>query len=229
MARPTISVVIPALDEESHVDRAIASAQEADEILVVDGGSRDETRTRAAAAGARVLESPPGRGVQLARGAAAASGDWLVFLHADTCLEPGWARSLRGLPASRCGGAFRFALDSRRPSFRIVEWGVRARCALLQLPYGDQALFARRTAYDRIGGFAPLPLMEDVDFVRRLRRVGRLAFPPQRAFTSARRWEAHGVVATTLTHAWCLGRYALGADPAQLTRASVQPDERRSL
>lgn len=229
MACPSISVVIPALDEETHVARAIGSVGDADEILVVDGGSRDRTRDRAREAGARVLESPAGRGHQLARGAAVATGNWLVFLHADTRLEPGWAESLRSLPERYCGGAFRFALDSGRRSLRVVEWGVHARCALFALPYGDQALFARRAAYDRVGGFAPLPLMEDVDFVRRLRRSGPLAFPPQRAFTSARRWEAHGVVATALSHAWCLGRYAFGGDLARLSRAPLPPDEVRPL
>lgn len=229
VARPAISVVIPALDEQAHVSLAIGSVREADEILVVDGGSWDQTREHAREAGARVIQGPPGRGRQLAQGAIAASGDWLVFLHADTRLEAGWADALRSLPEPICGGAFRFALDSGRRSLRVVEWGVHARCALFALPYGDQGLFARRAAYDRAGGFAPLPLMEDVDFVRRLRRVGPLAFPPQRAFTSARRWEAHGVVATTLTHAWCLGRYALGADPARLARAPLSPDEPRAL
>lgn len=229
MALPSISVVIPALDEAAHVVLAVDSVRDADEILVVDGGSRDDTRERARDAGARVLEAPAGRGRQLAHGAAAAGGDWLVFLHADTHLESGWADSLRALPERYCGGAFRFALDSGRRSLRIVEWGVQARCALFALPYGDQALFARRVAYDRVGGFAPLPLLEDVDFVRRLARVGPLAFPKERAFTSARRWEAHGVVATTLTHAWCLGRYALGSDPARLARAPLPPDEPRAL
>lgn len=215
----SISVVIPTLDEEAAIGAAIASvAGEADEVIVADGGSADATRARAAAAGARVLDAPRGRGAQLQQGAREARGEWLVFLHADTRLEAGWSRCLRDQPAATPGGAFRLAIDSPRLALRVIEAGTRLRCRVLRLPYGDQALFARREAYERIGGFRPLPLMEDVDFVRRLSRLGRLALPAHRAVTSARRWERRGVLASTLRNWRVLLLYALGRSPERLQR-----------
>ena len=216
--RPSISVVIPALDEEQRLPAAIQSVRADADVIVVDGGSRDATRAVAAAEGARVLESPRGRGRQLDEGARAATGDWLVFLHADTRLEAGWADALASLPADVAGGAFRLAIDSDRLAFRIVERAVRARVRLFALPYGDQGLFVRREAYAAVGGMPHLPLMEDVAFVRRLRRAGRLAFLPIRAFTSARRWERHGVLRATLRNWWLLGLYAAGRSPERLAR-----------
>ena len=216
--KPRISVVIPALDEERGIAAAIRSVRDDAEVLVVDGGSSDATRERAAREGARVLEAPRGRGRQLDEGARAAAGDWLVFLHADTTLEPGWAEALGALPADVVGGAFRLAVDSPRAGFRLVERAVRLRVRLFRLPYGDQGLFARREVYARIGGIPHLPLMEDVAFVARLRRAGRLAFPALRAFTSARRWERYGIVGTTVRN-WSLrARYAAGASPESLAR-----------
>jgi rSAM/selenodomain-associated transferase 2 len=215
----TISVVIPAFEEEAHVERALSSVRGADEVIVVDGGSRDRTAALAESAGASVLRAPRGRGTQLGRGAAEATGDWLVFLHADTALEPGWKEALEELPPDVAGGAFRFAIDSPRPAFRAVEWSVAWRCRLFRLPFGDQGLFARRAAYRDVGGFRPFPLMEDVDFVRRLGRAGRLAFPRPRAFTSPRRWERHGVVGATLRNWWLLAQFAAGRPPEDLARS----------
>lgn len=216
--KPRISVVIPALDEEGRIAAAIRSVREDAEVLVVDGGSRDATRDRASREGARVLEAPRGRGRQLDEGARAAAGDWLVFLHADSRLEPGWAEALGALPADVVGGAFRLAVDSPRAGFRVVERGVRLRVRLFALPYGDQGLFARSEVYARIGGMPHLPLMEDVAFVARLRRAGRLAFPAVRAFTSPRRWERYGIVGTTVRNWSLLARYAAGASPERLAR-----------
>lgn len=216
-----ISVVIPTRNEEAHVAQAVRSARVAGtgiEVLVVDGGSRDRTRYVAAAAGARVVSSPRGRGIQLDRGAREATGAWLVFLHADTRLEQGWARDLLDLPRSVVGGAFRFAVDSPRRRYRVIESGVALRCRLLRLPFGDQGIFVRRETYAASGGFPPFPLMEDVAFVRRLSRLGRLAFPRARAITSARRWERAGVVSTTLRNWGLLGLYAVGLPPKRLAR-----------
>lgn len=208
---------------------AIASARAAGagvEVIVCDGGSRDATRQVAAAAGAEVLDGPRGRGIQLAAGARRASGDWFVFLHADTRLEAGWAEALATLPDAVVGGAFRFAVDSPRRRYRSVEAGVALRCRLFRLPYGDQGLFCRRSAYHQVGGFPPLPLMEDVAFVRRLHRAGRLAFPAVRALTSSRRWERHGLVGATLRNGWLLGLYGLGWPPDRLARLYYGPCRR---
>ena len=197
--RASIAVVIPSLHEAALIGAAVGSVvSEATVVLVVDGGSTDATVREAQRAGARVLSGPRGRAAQMERGAHEAGCDWLVFLHADTRLEPGWATAVRQQGEDVVGGAFRFALDSRRRRYRIVEAGVRLRIAALQLPFGDQALFARRRDFHAAGGFHDLPILEDVDFVRRLRRRGRLAFLPLAARTSARRWEAQGFLRTTL-------------------------------
>jgi rSAM/selenodomain-associated transferase 2 len=211
-------VVIPALDEEAHVADAVRSVREATEVIVVDGGSADRTREVAAAAGARVLSAPPGRGGQVDHGARAARGDWLVFLHADTRLEEGWLSALAALPDPIVGGAFRLAVDSPRPAFRVLEAAVRLRVRLLGLPYGDQGLFVRRRVYADVGGMPPLPLMEDVAFVARLRRAGPLAFPPVRALTSPRRWERHGLLGATARNWWTLAQFAFGRSPESLAR-----------
>ena len=227
MAR--LSVVIPALDEEACVAGAVASARAGApdvEVLVVDGGSRDRTREAAAAAGATVLRAPRSRGVQLHAGARRATGDWLVFLHADTRLGAGWAEALSLLPSSVVGGAFRLAVDSPRRAYRPLEAGVALRCRILRLPYGDQAIFARRPVYEAVGGFPPLPLVEDVAFARRLARAGRLAFPSVRALTSCRRWERDGLLGATLRNWGLLALYAAGFPPERLAKL-YQGDEKR--
>ena len=212
-------MVIPTLEEEALVGSAIGSVRAAaSEVVVVDGGSRDGTASRAAAAGARVLESVPCRGRQLDEGARAASGDWLLFLHADTRLEAGWPMALAQIGPQTVGGAFRFAVDSARPVFRAIEAGVALRCRLFGLPYGDQAIFARRQAYLEAGGFPHMPLMEDVAFVRRLRKVGGFRLLAPRAFTSPRRWERLGVVRTTALNWTIAALYGAGCPPARLAR-----------
>jgi len=218
MVPPALSVVIPALDEERGIAASVRSVREDAEVIVVDGGSRDGTGEAAAAAGATVIVSARGRGVQLDAGAKAARGHWIVFLHADTRLERGWAAALRSLPDQVVGGAFRLALDPPRLAYRLIEASVALRCRWFRLPYGDQGLFARREVYGRIGGFRPFPLMEDVDFVMRLARAGPLAFPAVRAFTNARRWERHGMAATSLRNLWLLALYAAGRSPDRLAR-----------
>src|SRR5262245_36933717 len=134
MYQPTVSVVIPTLDEGAFVESAIESVQAASEVVVVDGGSQDGTTSLAAASGARVIESVACRGRQLDEGARAAGGDWLLFLHADTRLELGWAAALAQTDAETVGGAFRFAVDSSRSVYRVIEAGVSLRCRVLGLP-----------------------------------------------------------------------------------------------
>ncbi|MGH0028303.1 MAG: TIGR04283 family arsenosugar biosynthesis glycosyltransferase, partial [Myxococcota bacterium] len=199
-------VVIPALNEAERIGETIRSTQRASacevEIIVVDGGSQDETAQRAAGAGARVVSSGPGRARQLAAGARAAGGDVLLFLHADTRLPEGFDRAALcalGDPGV-VGGAFRLRFDTRSLGLRIIEWGTRLRVALFRLPYGDQALFVRRATLEEMGGVPQAPIMEDLDLVDAMKRRGRLALLPLPAVTSARRYTAHGTLRTALRH-----------------------------
>lgn len=216
-----LAVVIPALDEAEWIAGAVVSAvAECADVVVVDGGSRDGTPDRAAAAGARIVASAPGRARQLQAGVGASEGDVLLFLHADTRLAPGFAagvgRALRD-PAV-VGGAFRLRFDPSTPSLCVVEWGARLRVALFGLPYGDQALFVRRSTLDEIGGVPQAPIMEDLDLVVAMRRRGRLAILPLPAVTSARRYIADGVWRTMALHWLAAGAWTLGVDRERIAR-----------
>ena len=208
-----LSVVIPTLDEAEWIGAAVGSAISPDvEILVVDGGSADGTTARAAAAGARVIASEPGRARQLGVGARACGGDAIVFLHADTRLPSGWESAVRRAleDAVTVGGAFRLRLEPSSPALKLVEWGARLRVALFRLPYGDQALFVRRATLEQMGGVPQVPIMEDLDLVRGMKRRGRLALLPQEVVTSARRHLAGGPLRTAARHlvaalAWTAG------------------------
>ena len=168
----------------------------------------------------RWITAPRGRARQMNAGAAVSTGQWLLFLHADTRLPPGWTAAIDA--ASRDprvnAGCFRFALDSRAPIARVLELGVRSRVALFALPYGDQAIFVRRDAFNAVGGYADLPIMEDVDLVRRLGHSGRLYRSPLPAITSARRWERDGWVRRTARHLALILLYFCGVPPARLVR-----------
>jgi rSAM/selenodomain-associated transferase 2 len=215
----TVSVVIPALNELEGIGAAIESVRGAEEILVVDGGSIDGTPERAVQMGVRVEKTAPSRGHQLAEGAAQARGDWLLFLHADTRLGNGALDAIRGLPPDVVGGAFQLRFDSADLTYRILERGTHLRTRLFRLPYGDQAIFSRRSAYEAAGGIPRIPLMEDVAFVRALGRIGRLAFPPIHATTSTRRYRRKGPLRSVVSNLWLLSRYFAGADVHALARA----------
>lgn len=218
-----LTIVVPALNAASALGATLdACAEAADaEVLVVDGGSRDATRDVARGRGARVLESAPGRGRQLALGAAAARGNWLLFLHADTRPAPGWPDAIGAFVATPGAagraGYFAFALDDPSPEARRLERLVAWRCRALALPYGDQGLLISRALYDAAGGFRPLPLMEDVDLVRRLGRR-RLAALPVRAVTSAERWRREGWRRRSARNLACLSLWFLGVPPGALKR-----------
>jgi rSAM/selenodomain-associated transferase 2 len=217
----SLTIVVPALDAARTLGATLDACAEAAgaEVLVVDGGSRDATREVARRRGARVLESMPGRGRQLALGAGAARGDWLLFLHADTRPTPGWIAAARAFMAEGAERAayFAFALDDPSPEARRLERQVAWRCRALALPYGDQGLLIARALYEAVGGFRPLPLMEDVDFVRRLGRR-RLAALPVRAVTSAERWRREGWRLRSARNLACLSLWFLGVPPGAIKR-----------
>jgi len=217
----TLSAVIPTLNAAVSLGRTIEALRGVDEIVVVDGGSQDGTPEIARAMGAIVVDSPRGRGTQLSRGTAAASGDWLLFLHADTELAPAWHRAFAGFAsrpnADAAAGYFRFALRSTLPQARLLEHGVAWRSRVFGLPYGDQGLLISRRFYDEIGGYRQLPLMEDVDIVRRIGK-SRLAELPAEAVTSAARWENQGWLRRSARNLLCLSLYFAGLPPRLIQR-----------
>ena len=198
-AKPYLSIIIPALNEAGTIEAAIHRAWTDDaEIIVADGGSTDETAARAARAGARILNSPRGRALQQNRGAAAAEGRVLLFLHADTHLPENYVSHVfeTFMDPGVVLGAFRFRTDLDRPSMRLMETATNLRSRMLQLPYGDQALFTRKEIFRASGGFPEVPIAEDFFFVRHLSKRGRIVVAPAEAVTSARRWKSRGMLRT---------------------------------
>ncbi len=230
----TIALIVPTLNEARTLPRCLAGLDLQDErlrVVVADGGSTDGTRRVAEGLGATlVVEAPRGRAAQLNAGAAAARADVLWFVHAD-CRAPAGAPDAirRALADPRVvGGAFRFALDGRGAALRLLELGVRVRCALLRLPYGDQGLFVRRAVFETMGGFPGIPLFEDVRLVRALKRRGRLALLPLCLPTSPRRWRRDGVAGTTARHLALAVLERVGVPPERLAvwrepRSAVAP------
>jgi rSAM/selenodomain-associated transferase 2 len=222
--RKSISVVIPTLDAADELPGTLAAltgARVIREIIVSDGGSRDDTVAIAEGAGARVVAGPRGRGTQLIAGVAVATGEWLLFLHADCRLGPGWEEAAGDFIAkpgiSGQAGYFIFALDDPDPAARRLERVVAWRCHVLGLPYGDQGLLIARSLYDSVGGYAPLPLMEDVDLVRRI-GPRRLRALDGTATTSAVRYRRDGYLARLLRNLACLALYYLGLPPRLIAK-----------
>jgi rSAM/selenodomain-associated transferase 2 len=220
----SISVIIPALDVAGELPATLAAlggARLVGEVIVADGGSADDSVRVARDAGARIVAGPRGRGTQLAAGAAVASGDWLLFLHADCRLAPDWEEAVAAFVAAPGApghaGYFTFALDDTSPVARRLERVVGWRCRAIALPYGDQGLLIARTLYDTVGGYAALPLMEDVDLVRRLGRR-RLAPLGARLYASARRYRRDGYVRRPLRNLLCLSLYYLRVPAHRIAR-----------
>ncbi len=213
---PEVSVVIPALNERHSIARALDSTRlPGVERIVVDGGSSDGTAELARSLGAeRVIRSARGRAHQLHVGYSESEAGVIVFLHADTRLDPGWLEALRASlrDAAVAGGAFRLGFDSPRWIYRLAELLVSLRSRLARLPFGDQALFIRRELIDAQGGIRAVPIFEDLDMVRLIRKSGRLALLSKSAWTSARRYERNGVLRQTLRNQLALLAWGLGLD-----------------
>jgi rSAM/selenodomain-associated transferase 2 len=221
---PALAIIIPVLDEAATIADALAALAayraRGGEIIVVDGGSRDGTVEAARPLADRVITAPRGRGSQMNAGAAAARGDVLLFLHADTRLPPNSDRLvIEALARSkRAWGRFDVTIAGRSPLLRVVAATMNLRSRLTGIATGDQAMFMTRTAFAQVGGFPDIALMEDIVMSRRLKHVSSPACLSARVTTSGRRWDRDGVVRTILTM-WRL-RFAffLGAEPARLAR-----------
>jgi rSAM/selenodomain-associated transferase 2 len=220
-----LSIIIPTLNAAAVLRGTLSalspSSSVALEIIVADGGSVDDTAAVAIEGDAIFLETMRGRGRQLAAGAAAAAGDWLLFLHADTRLQPGWSNAV-GTFVSNPGNTtvaayFDLAFDDDARAARVLERVVRMRSALFGLPYGDQGLLIHRGFYERLGGYRSVPLMEDVDIVRRIGRRNLRSLPAT-ALTSADKYRRDGYLVRPLLNLCMLGLYAAGVSPQRLSR-----------
>jgi len=224
-----LSIIIPVLNEKETLRRTLERLEPfaPAEIILVDGGSTDGSvpllqawSDRPSSQKRVVLYSERGRARQMNAGAKRATGEIFLFLHADSLLPQGAIDAVaEGLRSSAVvGGAFRFRVDSERIFLRMVERLANLRSRLLKLPYGDQGIFVRREVFDRLGGYADLPLMEDVDFIRRLKKKGEIVLLQPAIVTSPRRWLKEGIYYTTLRNLILLGLYFTGVSPRRLAR-----------
>ncbi len=221
-----LSIIIPTLNASAHMPQTLnalvfgAIDGLVKELVVVDGGSSDATLAMADEAGARIINCPPGRGLQLQTGGKKAKSDWLLFLHADTVLADGWIEEvgtfIKGDNRKRAG-IFQFALDDKQKRARILEAIVKLRCRLFALPYGDQGLLISRSFYDEIGGFKDLVLMEDVDIISRIGRR-RLHYFNTAAVTSPERYQRDGYVVRMARNARCLMMWFAGVSPQKILK-----------
>jgi rSAM/selenodomain-associated transferase 2 len=221
----TLSVIVPMLNEERAIARTLdaiaagaSGAQVIVEVIVVDGGSTDRSCEEARPRCATLLVAPRGLARQMNAGAAAAQGDALVFVHADTLMPRSFAGDIATALADPTiiGGRFDLQLDDNAPLLRLIGWLVSARSRLSRTGTGDQAIFVRRGIFERLGGYRDIALCEDLDLARRLKRAGRVACLRSRVTTSARRWRERGVVNTTIRMWFIRAAFLLGVPPARL-------------
>ena len=212
-----LSIVIPTLNEASHIESLLAQLSDENvELIVVDGGSDDQTVQRASVH-AKLVYSSTGRAVQMNTGAAAANGDWLWFLHADTQLsQPLNAYVDEITQSSSVWGRFTVRLNDARFIFRVIERLMNARSCFTSVATGDQGLFVDRRLFDELGGYPELPLMEDVALSKRLRKVMPVNCSTLSLITSARRWQQRGVLKTIVLMWWLRLAYIVGVSPARL-------------
>ncbi len=217
-----LSIVIPTLNAATSLRDTLDACRALNaEIIICDGGSQDHTCDIAISSGAIVVTSDPNRGEQLASGAAAASGEWLLFLHADSVPENGWHEFINDFINAKGtkfrAGVFQFKLDDPTKQARRIEWWANLRTRILRLPYGDQGLLISRAYYEGLGGFRPLPLMEDVDFIRRIGRSGLIIFPCA-ITTSSVRYQRGGYWSRPIKNLCLLSLYYLGVPAKVLHR-----------
>jgi rSAM/selenodomain-associated transferase 2 len=221
---PKVSIVVPVLDEANAIAATLGALQGARaagaEVIVVDGGSRDATRDIARPLADAVLQAPRGRASQMNAGAGAATGDILLFLHADTTLPAEALGAIERALATgeREWGRFDVAIAGSHPLLTVVSLLMNARSRFSGIATGDQAIFVRRSTFHAVGGFPPIPLMEDVALSRALKHVSRPAALRERVVTSGRRWERRGILRTVVLMWRLRAAYALGADPHRLAR-----------
>ncbi|WP_414574595.1 TIGR04283 family arsenosugar biosynthesis glycosyltransferase [Anabaena sp. CCY 9402-a] len=217
-----ISIIIPTLNEAANIKQAIFTTQSSKniEIIVVDAGSEDETVAIADAMGVKVILSTPGRAVQMNLGATVASGEILLFLHADTRLPMGFDEMIRTAlqQPGVVAGAFTLQIDAPIFALRLVEWGVKWRSHFWQMPYGDQAIFMTKSVFQEIGCFPEMPIMEDFELIRRLQRIGKIFILSVPVITSSRRWLQKGLLKTTLINQIVVIGYLLGVAPERLRK-----------
>jgi rSAM/selenodomain-associated transferase 2 len=218
-----LSVIVPTLNEERAIRAtlaAIARGAPGAEVIVIDGGSMDETAAEARALGARVIVSAPGRARQLNEGARHSAGEVLAFVHADTIVPATFAADIAGALADpeMAGGRFDVALDADALPYRLIGRLISLRSRISRTATGDQAIFVRREVFEHLGGFPDIDLCEDLDFARRLKRAGGVACLRSRVVTSARRWQRDGLARTVLRMWLIRSLYLCGVAPARLKR-----------
>lgn len=215
-----ISIIIPTLNEEKNIGAALSGLRDIPdiEIIVVDGGSDDQTVSIAKSCGAQVISAPPGRACQMNKGAKTANGDILLFLHGDTILPAGFEHHVRQIiiNSKAVAGAFPLSINASGLGIRLVEKMTNFRAKYLQMPYGDQAIFISAGLFRQMGGFPKVPLMEDFALIRKLRKKGRIEIVPLPVLTSGRRWKKLGVLRTTCINQIIILGYLLGLSPGRL-------------
>jgi rSAM/selenodomain-associated transferase 2 len=217
---PSLAIIIPTLNEEGQLAATLAALPGDVEVVVVDGGSRDATQAIAVESGARLLVSEPGRARQMNMGGRQASADILLFLHADTLLPPGFQGEVTACLGREgaVAGAFRLHLVGDKKGLGLVSWGANMRSRLLQLPYGDQALFMGRQLFAELGGFPDVALMEDYMLVSALRKKGRVVLSDKHVISSGRKWQRQGLIRTTLVNQLVITGFLLGLAPEFLAQ-----------